>query len=63
MRMIEQRLSGLVHSSAKADPDAFALHQRIISLRVMSGLTVAALLPAFLAISSGVDRPGLGLIA
>jgi two-component system, cell cycle sensor histidine kinase DivJ len=63
MRAIESRLSGLVHPSVKADPDACALHQRILSLRVMTGLTVAALLPAFLAMSSGVDRPGLGLIA
>jgi cell cycle sensor histidine kinase DivJ len=63
IRLIELRLSGLVHPAAKADPDAFALHQRILSLRIMSGLTVAALLPAVLAMGPGLDRPGLGLVA
>jgi cell cycle sensor histidine kinase DivJ len=63
LKAIEPRLAGLVHPSALADPDRLALHQRVMTLRIVSGLTVAALLPAFLALSGGLDRTSLGIVA
>jgi cell cycle sensor histidine kinase DivJ len=63
LKAIEPRLAGMVHRSALADPDRLALHQRVMTLRIVSGLTVAALLPAFLALTGGLDRTSLGIVA
>jgi cell cycle sensor histidine kinase DivJ len=63
LKAIEPRLAGLVHSSALADPDRLALHQRVMTLRIVTGLTVAALLPAFMAVSGGLDTTGLLVVA
>ena len=52
--MIEHWLNGLVHASAKTDPDMRVLHKRLITLRIISGLAVLAVLPAMVAISSGL---------
>ncbi len=62
IRLIENQIGSLVHRSIRPDVDMFVLHQRLITLRIVSGAIVMAALPAVLLLTGGIDAMGMSVL-